>query len=316
MNIIMTDDVRMKKTMNRMGLTLIVNSLLMQTFGAVPSLIWPGKDVIQESLSDSVYSLIYLSAFMLPVALFALLMRKLGMQPMRLEMKVPAATPLMILAGMAVITAAAFVNSILFAWVDFSPIMGAQEYDTPARFIMGFISIALVPAVCEEFLFRGCVLSNLLPYGKTTAVLGSAFLFSLMHSNWPQYFYTFCAGIVLGLIYTETGSIWPGMFLHLFNNFYSVIMSAAEKRFDADVYNRITVLSETCLMLAGLAAAAFLIIRMKGKISGDYTGAVPTFRAQTAVSKRKLFFSPMIIAYGVVSVGLATLVLLMVLTVY
>ncbi len=311
----MTDDVRMKKIMNRMGLVLIVNSLLMQTFGGIPSLIWPGSEVVEYSMSESVYAMVYMAAFMLPVGLFALISRKLGLQPMRLGIKADGSTVLMILAGMAVIAGAAVVNGILFAWVDFSPIQ-AEQYDTPVKFLLAFISIALVPAVCEEFLFRGCVLSNLLPYGKTVAVLGSAFLFSLMHSNWPQYLYTFCAGIVLGVIYTETGSIWPGMFLHLFNNFSSVIMSAMEGMFDERTYDTVTLLIETVIILAGLAAAAVLIIRSKGKISADYTAARPTFRARLTSSPARLFFSPMIITFIALSLFLATLVLVMVMILY
>ena len=42
------------------------------------------------------------------------------------------------------------------------------------------LAFCSVPALCEEFLFRGCILSNLLPYGKTTAILASAVLFSMI----------------------------------------------------------------------------------------------------------------------------------------
>jgi membrane protease YdiL (CAAX protease family) len=310
----MTDDVRMRKLMNRLGTVLILNSVLIQTLGGIPTLLteffWTESTPAQVANADILYSLIYLFSFMFPVGIFALISRRLGPQPMRLSLRVDGATPLMIAAGMAVVTAAALVNSILFSWVDLT-LLDAKDYDTPLKFMLGFVSIALVPAVCEEFLFRGCVLSNLLPYGRTTAIVGSALLFALMHSNWPQYLYTFCAGIVLGAIYTVTGSIWPGMFLHLFNNFYSLILEAGASMFDERTYELVTLLSEAGILLAGLASAAFLALRYRGRAADPDRGAVPTFRAALTKSPAKLFFSPMIVIFACISAALATFVILM-----
>ncbi len=83
---------------------------------------------------------------------------------------------------------------------------------------------AITPAICEEWFFRGFVMSALRRFGKWNAVLGSAALFALMHvltSNvlslerlLPSLF----MGVVLGLVAWRTGSLWPGVLLHACHN--------------------------------------------------------------------------------------------------
>jgi ABC-2 type transport system permease protein/sodium transport system permease protein len=83
---------------------------------------------------------------------------------------------------------------------------------------------AVTPAVCEEWFFRGFVMSSFKRFGFATAVIGSAFLFSLMHvltSNilslerlLPSLF----MGLALGLVAWKTQSLWPGILLHMLHN--------------------------------------------------------------------------------------------------
>ncbi|MCC6511534.1 MAG: CPBP family intramembrane metalloprotease [Pirellulaceae bacterium] len=83
---------------------------------------------------------------------------------------------------------------------------------------------ALTPAICEEWFFRGFVMSALRRFGFATAVIGSALLFGLMHvltSNvlslerlLPSLF----MGLVLGMIAWRTKSLWPGVWLHAGHN--------------------------------------------------------------------------------------------------
>ncbi len=83
---------------------------------------------------------------------------------------------------------------------------------------------AITPAICEEWFFRGFVMSSLRKFGALWAVIGSALLFGLMHvltSNMlsvermlPSTF----MGLVLGLVAWKTGSLWPGIALHALHN--------------------------------------------------------------------------------------------------
>ena len=83
---------------------------------------------------------------------------------------------------------------------------------------------ALTPAICEEFLFRGFVLSAFHRNSAAWAVVLSATMFGLMHvltSNVlaiERFLPTTFMGLILGFIAVRTGSIWPGMILHACHN--------------------------------------------------------------------------------------------------
>jgi sodium transport system permease protein len=87
---------------------------------------------------------------------------------------------------------------------------------------------ALVPAVCEEFAFRGFILSGLeRGHRERSAVLLSALLFAFLHvllSLFQQFFNAALLGLVLGLLAVRSGSILPGILFHFINNAAAVAL--------------------------------------------------------------------------------------------
>ncbi len=88
-----------------------------------------------------------------------------------------------------------------------------------------FAALAVVPAVAEEWFFRGFVLAWLRVRTRPAwAILGSAAIFGLFHVFSPtmlapeRFLPTFLLGIVVGWICWRTGSLFPGMALHLGHN--------------------------------------------------------------------------------------------------
>jgi sodium transport system permease protein len=85
---------------------------------------------------------------------------------------------------------------------------------------------AFLPAVCEEFAFRGFILSGL-EHGHRTrsAILLSALMFGFLHvllSLFQQLFNATLLGIVLGLLAVRSRSILPGLIFHFLNNTIAV----------------------------------------------------------------------------------------------
>lgn len=87
------------------------------------------------------------------------------------------------------------------------------------------ICLAAVPAVCEEFTFRGFLLSAFRQ--QTTAVKAvfiTALLFGLFHVFVRDLLFlermipSTLMGLLLGWVCIRTGSIWPGMLLHAIHN--------------------------------------------------------------------------------------------------
>ena len=94
---------------------------------------------------------------------------------------------------------------------------------------LGLLVLAVVPAICEEFAFRGFILSGLQgEYRTRTAILLSAFLFGFLHvllSLFQQLFNATLLGIVLGYLAVQSGSILPGILFHAINNGLALLMS-------------------------------------------------------------------------------------------
>lgn len=87
-------------------------------------------------------------------------------------------------------------------------------------FIVGLIIVGIITGIAEEFAFRRLLFFHILQNtGKFwLAVLGSAFLFALLHFNYLQFIPLMSFGIALAFMIYYSGSVWVGAVLHAFNN--------------------------------------------------------------------------------------------------
>lgn len=95
---------------------------------------------------------------------------------------------------------------------------------------------ALVPAVAEEFFFRGFALKSMKSRFRTVwAIVGSSFLFALFHIisgnvlSLEKFVPTFVLGLALGYVACASGSILPGMIIHMIHNGIVFVFSRLEK---------------------------------------------------------------------------------------
>ncbi len=91
--------------------------------------------------------------------------------------------------------------------------------------LTSMVQVCILAPVIEEILMRGVVLGGLKnSYGIVTALLISAMLFACLHFNMVQTLSAFVCGIVLGLLYIKTSSIFCCMIAHGGYNLISYIM--------------------------------------------------------------------------------------------
>ena len=86
--------------------------------------------------------------------------------------------------------------------------------------IYAALTFAILPAILEEFLFRGIVRAEYSKYGAGAAVILSSLLFALLHFSpvrFPIYFFT---GVILALTAGAANSIMPTMIIHVVNNLF------------------------------------------------------------------------------------------------
>ncbi|MCP4198984.1 MAG: CPBP family intramembrane metalloprotease [Proteobacteria bacterium] len=90
---------------------------------------------------------------------------------------------------------------------------------SPLGFVWLTLVISIGPGVAEEFFFRGFVLRSFqAKMPGWLAVVASAILFGIMHWDGLQGLGAMLIGLFLGFVTLRTGSIWPAVTAHAFNN--------------------------------------------------------------------------------------------------
>ncbi|MEZ6062147.1 MAG: ABC transporter permease subunit/CPBP intramembrane protease [Planctomycetaceae bacterium] len=99
------------------------------------------------------------------------------------------------------------------------------------------LGLAIAPALCEEFFFRGFLQNSLRTrLSAAGAIAGSAILFGLFHVVmqdalfFERFFPTMFMGVVLGIVFEQSRSVVPGMLLHVTHNGLLMTISHYENR--------------------------------------------------------------------------------------
>ena len=90
--------------------------------------------------------------------------------------------------------------------------------DKDPSLALAIFLVAVSPAICEEMLFRGFILSGLRSLGQWPALFISALLFAVAHGSIYRMMPTFFLGLLLGYAVWRSGSLVPGILIHGFNN--------------------------------------------------------------------------------------------------
>ena len=91
--------------------------------------------------------------------------------------------------------------------------------------IAGVLNACIFGPIIEEICFRGLVLGALLKTrcSPWVAILISAVAFGLLHEFWANFVTATLFGILAGWLYWRTGSIIPGLIIHVTNNSLTAI---------------------------------------------------------------------------------------------
>ena len=313
---------KFRSVMLKIGITMLIFIVLFDitsTVYMIFSLFLPELvgEIGANVLTQLIYGFMYLASFMVSALILGAMCGK-DIVKKPLERKIPVNSAVYIFAGIALMTAMAYINSFLFPFFN-----ETQEVTESIRqsdnytFILYFIVIAIVPAICEEFLFRGAIMHSLLKFGKVPAILISGVLFGLMHSNFSQFFYTTIGGIFLGWVACETGSIYCGMLIHFAQNFTSVMQSYIADRFREPQMSIVYYIMECLIFAVGIPCIIYLVVKfskdlrrrrsVKDLNDGIYGITDEDIGALALPAGRvtRLFFSPTVIVFIVISVLLA-----------
>ena len=125
-----------------------------------------------------------------------------------------------------------YLNSLLPVPDIFSQ-MQQSQYEMIESFLrsdgammIALLHIGVVPAVCEEVLFRGYVLRAFeKSWSIWPAIIISGFLFGLYHVQLANLLPLAALGILLALVTWLSNSIWPAVAAHFVNNGGAVVLA-------------------------------------------------------------------------------------------
>ena len=322
-------ETRYRDTVNRLAFSMLIFEGLSLLFGVLLSIVPLFTAALTARTADIVFEIAnglgYAATFLLPAFFFRLISRSKPVEPMYMERKLPRETLLYIFMGIAIVTAAAYANAFIVELFDYSAfseeVLWQQDVSANYQIVLMLFTTAVVPAFVEEFLFRGLVLSNLLPYGRTTAILASALLFGMMHQNVEQLLYTTVAGLVLGYLYVKTRSIWVCVMLHFVNNFISVLQTVLLERLSEMAANTAIAVMYSVILTVGLISMILLLLRepdrrgeiLKTGVFERELPADPDYVVEEIPLKRRvrLFFSiPMVVFFVLCAIQMGALILL------
>lgn len=269
-------------TVNRIAISLLLFYVAFSIYSVLMTYVVPlftdrMSAVAGNVTYELIYGTLYAAVFLLPVWVYYLLSRRHPHVLPNTALTLPAHTPLYILAGLALISAAGYLNSMLLDIFDYASFSDQIffEYDITLNYqmVLMFFTLVVVPAFVEELLFRGVILQNLLLFGKNGAIIASALLFGVMHQNAGQLLYATVAGLLLGYVYVQTRSFWCCVLIHFCNNFVSLIHKILLERLPEDQATLLIFAMELAVFALGVVAAVYLILHKEKE--GDAAFAEP-----------------------------------------
>jgi len=140
---------------------------------------------------------------------------------------------------------------------------------SPGAFLFNLVMIALLPAIGEEFLFRGLLQRLLRESLKNihAAIFISAFFFSAMHMQFYGFLPRMFLGVTFGYLFYWSGSLWIPVCAHFINNGAAVIVAYLGQRgILGGNYENFGATDNVALIVASLLTTGFclwLVYRMK-----------------------------------------------------
>lgn len=259
-------------------------------------------------------ALYYIPFTVLPVGLYML--RRPGLEAgMRLNAPPLLPTLSAALLGVLSVYVASLISAAWAAGLDALGLRGLGGVPVPGNegeLMLSVLSLAAMPAVCEELLFRGFVLSAWESRGTRYAIGVTALLFALLHGNLygiPAYL---LVGAVAGFLAFALDSAYAAMVYHTVYNTACLVIPYLAAGQGGQEGTAVTIdaaaifsLAVQAAMIAALMAMTLMTLRLRSQRVGIV--AIPRIRRPIEGRDRLMLLAA-------VAVMVASMVILLVLT--
>ena len=163
--------------------------------------------------------------------------------------------------------------SSMETWMKATETQAAQlteaflNVNTYSAFLFNLFVIAIIPAIGEEFVFRGSLQRIIQDWVKNPhiAIFVTAIIFSAVHVQFYGFIPRMFLGAVLGYVFFWTNNLWYPIMLHFLNNAFTVTMYFLKNRgvFDINpIENKISG-SVVIIILSTVLLIIFLYLLQK-----------------------------------------------------
>ena len=214
--------------------------------------LWPGLQPLLEAMNSPVYNLCLLA---FPAAMYAA-----GRPGVPQSMRLKRAKWYECLEACALAVPAVVLCGCLGNWwaMLLEAIGGRVEPsglslpDDWAGAASTLISLAILPALCEELLFRGGILGAWERRGTMCGLCVSSVLFCVLHGSIQGLPAQLLMGFTLGLLAIRAGSLIPGMVCHLSFNAFSLLLTRYQAGRTVGIPTRIAATAASAFVFGAL----------------------------------------------------------------
>jgi hypothetical protein len=230
----------------------------------------------------------FFALYIIPVFLFA---RFCDPKPTQ-YLGLTSAKPLYIILGVAaLIVALPFVDwtgtinqnlipetTTIGKWMKASEESAAKQIgfmlkrNTVQDLFLNLVLVAVFAGIGEELLFRGVLQRLFIKLFKNpwAGILVTAFIFSAIHLQFYGFIPRFILGILLGLIYWYSGSLWPAIIAHFAYDAFAVVMIWFNPALADQESVTVSLGNKSIVAAISLALIIGIVILMKKRSTNSY----------------------------------------------
>jgi uncharacterized protein len=137
-------------------------------------------------------------------------------------------------------------------------------------YLINILMVAIIPAIGEEFLFRGIIQRLFAASLKNIhlSILFAAILFSAFHFQFYGFFPRLALGVFFGYLFYWSGSIWIAVLAHFFNNFFEITIEFLDKNYGTNLSAPIEKFQSNHLeIVISLVLTIFLVSEIRKRFS-------------------------------------------------
>lgn len=224
---------------------LLARGLLMLLVSALMGLAHPGASLAKplgfSGVSTALFQLLIGLGAIVLTLVFLLKVTRLKTKDLRIMLPAPWSPGFCLPVFLGVANLANLAGALINRLTG-SPATSEMLPSAGPELLMQFLALCVMPAIAEELLFRGAFQGLMRPCGSAAAIFAPALLFGVLHLDLAQGLTAFACGVFLGWLAERSGSILPGMLLHLVNNalafltIYLRYYAPAEVSFGAELF--------------------------------------------------------------------------------